>query len=441
MVDAETVNRTLSLIKGGSQTSLVLNSNAAATLQRYYFSRFVSDTLSGITSITANNWTFNFAVKESSTSAKFPVSGTNQPVRIVGCVWRPSTQNTLGDIIDSNSSATIDEASVANETVQTTTFSGTQVLGVQDGDVLCFEVWFEITQGAALSYIDTFYYDGTTVNTIKNSTVTSHASFIETPQGLVFGAPLTRVSKPTIQKYNIIGRILLPRFYKYNVTKSAILSRIYRYNITQSAILTPDFKYNIIGRISKLSITKYNILVRKQAPKIFRYALLGRLLSSKIYKYTITARLAAPSSKIYKYNITNRILLSRLYKYNLTTAVHLLRLYKYSLLAKRSLVRIYRYNLTNRIAITRTLIYDLLEQIYLESNYNYDLLEKVLSSRQYNYNLRFLLSIARIYKYNIFKRITSPKTFNYNIVSFSHVIRLVYLQIQPSPETLLISPV
>lgn len=148
VVDAETVNRTLSLIKGGSQTSLVLNSNAAATLQRYYFSRFVSDTLSGITSITANNWTFNFAVKESSTSAKFPVSGTNQPVRIVGCVWRPSTQNTLGDIIDSNSSATIDEASVANETVQTTTFSGTQVLGVQDGDVLCFEVWFEITQGA-----------------------------------------------------------------------------------------------------------------------------------------------------------------------------------------------------------------------------------------------------------------------------------------------------
>lgn len=423
VVDAENVNRTLSLIRGGSQSSLVLTSNATTTLQRYYFSRFVSDTLSGVTSITAQNWTFNFAIKESDTNANFPASGTNQPVRIVGCVWRPSTQSTLGDIIDSNSTATVDEASTTLETVQTTTFSGGQVLGVQDGDVLCFEVWFEITQSAANAYTDTFYFDGTTVNTIKNTTVTSHASYLETPQGLVFGAPLARVSKSTIQKYNIIGRISLARSYKYNLTQSAILPRVYRYNVTQSAILTPDFKYNIIGRISKLSITKYNILVRKQAPKIFRYALLGRLLSSKIYKYTITARLAAPSSKIYKYNLTNRILLSRIYKYNLTTAVHLARIYKYSLLAKRSLSRIYRYNLTNRIATSRTFIYDLLEQIYLESIYNYDLLEKVLSSRQYKYNLRFLLSVSRLYKYNIFKRVTVPKTFLYNIISFSHLIR------------------
>ena len=110
VIDAETVNRTLSLIKGGSQSSLVLNSNATTALQRYYFSRFVSDTLSGITSITAQTWTYNFAVKETGTSASFPGSGTNQPVRIVGCVWRPTTQSTVGDIIDSNSNSTIDEA-------------------------------------------------------------------------------------------------------------------------------------------------------------------------------------------------------------------------------------------------------------------------------------------------------------------------------------------
>ena len=422
-VDAQTINRTLSLIKGGSQTSLVLNSNATTTLQRYYFSRFVSDTLSGISSITAQTWTWNIAVKESSTSARFPASGTNQPVRIVGCVWRPSTQNTVGDIIDSNSNATIDEASVANETVQIATFSGTQVLGVQDGDVLCFEVWFEITQGAALSYIDTFYYDGTTVNTIKNSTVTSHASYVETPQGLVFGSPLTRVTKPLIQKYNIIGRIRQPRIYKYNVTSRAALSRIYRYQIFQSAILTPDYKYNIIGRIAKLSIAKYNILVRKQAPKIFRYAINSRLLSSKIYKYTITARLAAPSSKVYKYNILNSRSLSRIYKYNITTAVHLLRIYKYNLTSRRSLSRTYRYNLTNRIITTRTFIYNLLEQIYVESNYNYDLLEKVLSSKQYQYNLLAHILLSKVYKYNIFKRVTVSKTFLYNLISFSHVIR------------------
>lgn len=420
-VDAQTVNRTLSLIRGGSQTSLVLTSNATSALQRYYFSRFVSDTLSGISSITAQNWTFNFAIKESDTNANFPVSGTNQPVRIVGCVWRPSTQSTVGDIIDANSNPTIDEASTTLETVQTTTFSGTQVLGVQDGDVLCFEVWFEITQSAATAYTDTFYYDGTTVNTIKNSTVTSHASFLETPQGLIFGAPLARVTKPLVQKYNIIGRLRIPKIYKYNVTQLATLSRIYRYQIFQSAIRSPVYKYNIIGRILKPSTAKYNILVTRQAPKIFRYAINSRLLSSKLYKYTITSRLAAPKSSVYKYNLTNRIQLLRAYKYNIATAVHLIRLYMYSLLSRRSLSRLYRYNLTNRIAITPTLIYNLNERIYCESNYIYDILEKVLSSRQYRYSLFARILLSKIYKYNVAKRVTAPKIFKYNLTSFGRV--------------------
>ena len=421
-VDAQTVNRTLSLIRGGSQSSLVLTSNATTALQRYYFSRFVSDTLSGITSITAQTWTFNFAVKESDTNANFPASGTNQPVRIVGCVWRPSTQNTVGDIIDANSSSTIDETSTTVETVQTTTFSGTQVLGVQDGDVLCFEVWFEITQWAANAYTDTFYYDGTTVNTIKNTTVTSHASFIETPQGLVFGAPLARVTKPVVQKYNIVGRTRLPQVYRYNVTSRAALSRIYRYQVFQSAILTPVYRYNVIGRIPKLSITKYNILVRKQAPKIFRYALNSRLLSSKIYKYTITTRLATPLSRIYKYNITNRIFLPRAYKYNITTAVHLLRLYRYNVLARRALARVYNYNLTSSVSTVQTFIYNLTARASLSAVYRYNVLRKLLSSRQYRYNLSSRTLLSRLYRYAISQRVTSPRLYKYNLLSFGRVV-------------------
>ena len=73
------------------------------------------------------------------------------------------------------------------------TFAGSLVSGVQDGDVLCFEVWFEITQAGANAYVDTFYYDGTTVTTADNTTVSNHASFIETPQTLTFGAPSTPV--------------------------------------------------------------------------------------------------------------------------------------------------------------------------------------------------------------------------------------------------------
>lgn len=420
VVDAETVNRTLSLIRGGSQSSLVLTSNATSTLQRYYFSRFVSDTLSGITSITAQTWTFNFAVKESDANANFPASGTNQPVRIVGCVWRPSTQSTVGDIIDANSNSTVDEASTTLETIQTTTFSGTQVLGVHDGDVLCFEVWFEITQSAATAYTDTFYFDGTTVNTIKNTTVTSHASFLETPQGLVFGAPLARVSKPLVQKYNIIGRLHLPRVYKYNVTSRAALSRIYRYQVFQSAILTPIYKYNVIGRISKLSITKYNILVRKQAPKIFRYAINSRLLSSRVYRYRIANSLT--TSFVYKYNIAIAAQLAQVYRYTIYSAVKLSRIYRYSIISRLSLSRLYRYNLAFRITRSAIYRYALATKISLASRYKYNILIRLLTSRTYRYNVIVRSSLSRLYRYNISKRVTIPSIYKYNLLSFGRVV-------------------
>ena len=149
----------------------------------------MTDTLTGITSITAGTWNYNFPALESNASANFPITTTNKAVRITLYVWRPSTQTKVGDILDGNSNLDVDEAlTTGTGRANITAFTGSAVT-VSDGDVICFEVWFPITQQAATAYTDTFYYDGTTVTLTKNTATSNHASFIETSQVLVFGAP------------------------------------------------------------------------------------------------------------------------------------------------------------------------------------------------------------------------------------------------------------
>ena len=243
----------MSPIIGVVQNSLVLTSTATTAQQVYYFAKFVTDTLSQVSSITAQNWTYNFAIKESSTSANFPAPGPNQPVRVVSYVWRPSTQSKVGDIIDGNSNATVDEASTTLERIQTTTYSGNQVLEVLNGDVLVFEVFLFSLRRRLRPSLTLSIIDGPTVNTTKNATVTNHASFIETPQGLAFGLPLTRVSKPLIQKYNIQGRVLNPRLFKYNLTsRSPLTLPINKYNITSQVPNPEIYRYVLVGRASIL---------------------------------------------------------------------------------------------------------------------------------------------------------------------------------------------
>jgi hypothetical protein len=443
LVDAENISRTMSTIKGTVQTSLVLSSNPTSVLQRYYFGRFASDTLTNISSITAQTWTYNFATITNAGS-RFPVNGTNAPVRVVAYVWRPSTASKVGDIVDGNSASTVDVTTT--ERAHITTFSGNQVLGVQAGDVLCFEVWFEITQGISSTFTDTFYYDGTTVTTVKNTVVSNHASFIETPQGLSFGAALTRVSKSCIQKYNIIGRLSpgLSRVYKYNLNVLASLSKTYRYNITSAVSVSSTYLYSLTGRISFPSITKYDILVRKQALKIFRYVLQQTILFSRDYKYNIvTAIQPAPLSTSYKYNIVNRITLSRLYKYAIYRAVSLSRIYRYSLNARTALSRLYRYNITNRIthpvifryglavrlSLSRLYRYSLTNLLSASSHYRYSLLSRLSASRIFRYNINLAIqsvTLSRIYRYSITVRILSSRNYLYRLLALKQKPQIYY---------------
>jgi hypothetical protein len=166
---------------GGSGTT-------ANSTTMVYMGRWVSKALSGITSISANTWTVNFAVSENSVSSNFPVSGANQPIWINCYVWRPGT-GTLGTILDGNSNSDFSEPTATTVQVVQGTFSGSSVASVQDGDVLCIELWCDLTATPSQNWQDRIIYDGSIENTTPGTVVSNHAAFIETPQALTFAAP------------------------------------------------------------------------------------------------------------------------------------------------------------------------------------------------------------------------------------------------------------
>jgi hypothetical protein len=191
--DAATLNRTMNTTIGTAQTSIAQSSIATTGVRNYYFCRFVSQPIFQ-SSIAANTWTYNFAAKESTTAGNFPVAATNQPVRVNCYVWRPSTSTKIGTILDGNTASTVDEVNPPDEGAHHVTFSGSAVSSMQNNDVIILEIWFVITQAAAVSSTDTFYFDGTTANTTDNAVVSNHASFLETPENLALSAgPVTLV--------------------------------------------------------------------------------------------------------------------------------------------------------------------------------------------------------------------------------------------------------
>lgn len=188
VVDAVTVNRTLSETIGTGQTTLSMATLAQTAQQNLYFSKFVSDALN-MASLPAQTWTYNFATIQSNLSGNFPTSSSNLPVYICCYVWRPSSTSKVGNVLDGNSASNYDEIAAGAERLGHGTFSGAAVNSMAQGDVLVFEVWFRITQASATSYTDQFCYNGTTANTTKNTSVTNHASFVESPQNFTFDIP------------------------------------------------------------------------------------------------------------------------------------------------------------------------------------------------------------------------------------------------------------
>jgi hypothetical protein len=199
-VDAQTVNRSLNTTKGASQTSLTLTSNATASLQDYYFTKFVSWQYLNQTSIGAGNWGYAFAANESNAAANFPCAGATQAVYVNCYVWKTSNGTKTGTILDGNTALTFAEpTAISTITSEQGTFVGSAVSGITPGDdVLVLEVWFRITQGGAASRTDIFYYDGATITPGNGITVSDECSFIMAPVSLAFTATQAAGIKQTI---------------------------------------------------------------------------------------------------------------------------------------------------------------------------------------------------------------------------------------------------
>lgn len=182
----------MSINVGTSQTSIQITTAANTATHNYYFTKFVSDPLNQ-SGVAANTWTYNFAANEASPNANFPVASTGSVY--VNCyVWRPSTGALVGTILDGNSVTGYTEpSSASSEKVMHGTFTGAAVASAATGDVIVFEVWFQITQGLGSAFADIFYFDGTTENATANAVVTSQASYISTPENIIFVLTYTKL--------------------------------------------------------------------------------------------------------------------------------------------------------------------------------------------------------------------------------------------------------
>jgi hypothetical protein len=186
VVDATSVHRSMDIQKGTSEVTKTMTSLANVASQTYYWSKFISNPLTGISSISANTWQLVYAFAESNLSANFigPI--------IYLYVWRPSNGTRVGWINDQVNPADITEPGAINsERLKKTTFPGSAVSSILDGDVLIWELCSRLTQAASVAYQDSFYFDGTNEYTAGSTgnVVTDMAAYIETPQNLTFQSP------------------------------------------------------------------------------------------------------------------------------------------------------------------------------------------------------------------------------------------------------------
>lgn len=184
----------MTISTGTSQTSVASGTNTS-TDQIVYVTKFVSMPLT-TTSIAANTWTLNFAFKiQNSTNQTCPVKEgatnpkySNLPVTIY--IWRPSTGAKVGNIYDQDTPGTTGEfhdcsKTGTSELVEHGTLACSAVTAAA-GDVIVFEAWIYSTDTTTRALGNAWFYDGTVANTTNETIVSDHASFLETPQTLVF---------------------------------------------------------------------------------------------------------------------------------------------------------------------------------------------------------------------------------------------------------------
>jgi hypothetical protein len=196
-------------IIGSAQTSKNCATNASSSDQVSRFTRFDSPVL-GVTSIAANTWNYAFAVSEDNVNANFPVSGQNgNDIWVNVFVWNTNNSTKVGDIIDglSGNSDFEEPTTAAQETSVFGTFNGSAVNSIPAGSVICYEAIFQFQQNNTTARTITLYYDGATETNNNGTTVSNHASYIETPQALTFaGGNVVKTLNSTVTISSTVAR-------------------------------------------------------------------------------------------------------------------------------------------------------------------------------------------------------------------------------------------
>lgn len=188
--DAFTVNRSMdTIVSTGTQTDISATLAGAGSTTTFHMTRFISKPLDQ-TSIAANTWTISVACWSNSSLPFYP-SRSNSLIPSCVYVWRPSTGAKIGTVFDGLSSTTTAQQGTTSERTSKVNFTGSAVTSMLTGDLLVYEA----QTGTNVSSTNTLHYafDGATINTTDNATVTNHAAYLETPENLTFFTPPTTI--------------------------------------------------------------------------------------------------------------------------------------------------------------------------------------------------------------------------------------------------------
>jgi hypothetical protein len=178
-------NRSMDATIGASQVSVAITTLAQISpSQTAWFRRFCSAPLAAQT-LGQQQVAYHAGYSESNTNTNlFPAFGVY--------VWRPSTGAIVGTYYAVDTSASLTEAGTSESALGMNSLtSDTTSQTVLDGDILVCETWrSRRAQGMTTAYTNTFFYDGTTVDSTS-----SNAAYLELPGGVVM-APASVKPRP-----------------------------------------------------------------------------------------------------------------------------------------------------------------------------------------------------------------------------------------------------
>jgi len=185
-----------SLLQAGQKsTNNTFSSITTGNNQDIGMAQFVSYPFSTSTSISAANWTINFALQLSNATASFVWKGKAALYLVNGTGGSAGTiKTTIFSLADVGSTA---RTTTAEQTCRSTTVSGSAATAAQY-DYLALELGINVnnTSGGSLAPNITLYADGVTATSTDATTVSNHESLITSPSTLNLYPVVLRTQQP-----------------------------------------------------------------------------------------------------------------------------------------------------------------------------------------------------------------------------------------------------